>query len=235
MSVPAVLFDMDGILVDSEPVWYEVEGALVERLGGQWGRQHQAKCIGGTVDATCRYIAELTGTDLTVAELQAEVMVGMVEHFTTALPVIDGALELVDAVRRRGARTALVSSSFRVLVDAALVKLGAHRFDATVVGDEVRQGKPHPEPYLTACVQLGVRPEAAVVVEDALNGVRSAEAAGCPVVVVPSVGVIEPAAGRHFADSVRSIDPDWLVDLTRSRSPAARRASPPAVPATRPR
>ena len=235
MTASAVLFDMDGILVDSEPVWYEVEGALVERLGAQWGRHHQAKCIGGTVDATCRYIAELTGTELTVAELQAHVMAGMVEHYTTALPVIDGAIELVDAVRRLGARTALVTSSFRVLAEAALVKLGADRFDTTVVGDEVSRGKPHPEPYLTACERLGVRPDAAVVVEDALHGVRSAEAAGCPVVVVPSVGVIEPAPGRQFAASVRAIDPEWLVGLTRSRSPEGRRASPPVAPATRPR
>jgi HAD superfamily hydrolase (TIGR01509 family) len=233
MTARAVLFDMDGILVDSEPVWYEVEGALVERLGGRWGRDHQAKCIGGTVDATCRYIAELTGTELSLADLQAQVMAGMVEHFTTALPVIDGAVELVDAVRRLGAKTALVTSSFRVLADAALAKLGAHRFDVTVVGDEVSRGKPHPEPYLTACERLGVPPEAAVVVEDALNGVRSAEAAGCPVVVVPSVGRIDPGPGRHLADAVRSIDAEWLVGLTRSRSPGARRASPPAVPATR--
>ena len=160
-------------------------------------------------------------------------MAGMVEHFTTALPVIDGALELVDAVRRLGARTALVTSSFRVLADAALVKLGAHRFDVTVVGDEVSRGKPHPEPYLTACERLDVPPEGAVVVEDALNGVRSAEAAGCPVVVVPSVGAIDAAPGRQFAASVRAIDPEWLVGLTRSRSPGERRASPPAAPATR--
>ena len=232
---PAVLFDMDGILVDSEPVWYRIEGALVERLGGEWGRHHQAKCIGGTVDATCRYIVDLTGTHLTVAEVQAEVMAGMVDHFTTTLPVIDGAIELVDAVRGLGVRTALVSSSFRVLVDAALAKLGAERFDVTVAGDEVVRGKPDPEPYRTACERLGVTPDRAVVVEDALNGVRSAEAAGCRVVVVPSVAAIEPAPSREVVTSVRHIDPEWLVGLTRSRSLEECRASPPAGPARAPR
>jgi HAD superfamily hydrolase (TIGR01509 family) len=213
VTARAVLFDMDGILVDSEPVWYEIEGGLVERLGGTWGRHHQARCIGGTVDATCRYIAELTGTHLTVEEIQAEVMHGMADHFRTTLPVIEGAVELVDAVRARGVSTALVTSSFRVLVDAALDKLGAHRFDVTVSGDEVRRGKPDPEPYLTACERLGVAPAEAVVVEDATNGVLSAEAAGCAVVVVPSVAPVEPGERRHFAESVQSVDPDWLLRL----------------------
>lgn len=212
----AVLFDMDGILVDSEPVWYEIEGALVERLGGTWGRHHQARCIGGTVDATCRYIVDLTGTDRSVAEVQAEVMRGMADHFHTALPVIAGAVELVDAVRARGVRTALVSSSFRVLVDAALQKLGADRFDVTVAGDEVRRGKPDPEPYRTACERLGVAPVDAVVVEDATNGVLSAEAAGCAVVVVPSVAAVGPGEHRHFADSMTSIQPEWLLSRARS-------------------
>lgn len=207
-----MLFDMDGILVDSEPVWYQIEGDLVARLGGTWGRHHQAKCIGGTVDATCRYIAELTGTALTIEEIQAEVMLGMAEHFRTTLPVITAGIGLVDAVRARGVPTALVSSSFRLLVDAALDKLGRHRFDATVAGDEVSRGKPDPEPYLTACARLGVAPTDAVVVEDATNGVLSAEAAGCAVVVVPSVALVNPAPGRWLRSSLTDVDPDWLLN-----------------------
>jgi HAD superfamily hydrolase (TIGR01509 family) len=220
----AVLFDMDGILVDSEPVWYVIEGELVERLGGTWGRHHQARCIGGTVDATCRYIAELTGTHLTIDEIQAEIMHGMAEHFRTTLPVIEGAVELVDAVRARGVRTALVTSSYRILVEAALDKLGAERFDVTVSGDEVGRGKPHPEPYLTACDRLGVAPRDAVVVEDATNGVLSAVAAGCQVVVVPSVAPVEPGTDRHFAESVSAIDPDWLLSRVDGRPPTRRSA-----------
>ena len=214
-TTKAVLFDMDGILVDSEPIWYEVEGALVERLGGQWSREHQAKCIGGTVDATCRYIVELTGTSWTVAQVQDAVMTDMVSYMSSALAVHAGALELVDAVRARGARTALVTSTFRVIVDGVLESLGAHRFDAVITGDEVTRGKPDPEPYLAACGLLGVVPSAAVVIEDALNGVLAAEAAGCTVVVVPSVAPIEPARRRHVVTSLAAIDPDWILGLAR--------------------
>jgi len=217
----AVLFDMDGVLVDSEPIWYAVEGGLVERLGGTWGREHQAKCIGGTVDATCRYIVELTGTSWTVDEVQEAVMAEMVAACSSAdLAVHDGALELVDAVRAMGVRTALVTSSFRVIVDAVLERIGSHRFDAVITGDEVSRGKPHPEPYLAACDRLGVTPADAVVVEDALNGVLSAESAGCTVVAVPSVAPIDAGPRRHVVERLDQIDAEWLLTLPAQPAPS---------------
>jgi HAD superfamily hydrolase (TIGR01509 family) len=212
-TAAAVLFDMDGVLVDSEPVWYVVETQVVHDLGGVWGREHQAQCIGGTVDNACRYMRELTGTDVSVAEIADRIMTAMVEHYTTDLPVISDAVDLARAVRARGARTALVSSSFRVLVDAAVVRLGADLFDVTIAGDEVSRGKPDPEPYRTACERLGVRPRDAVVVEDAMNGVLSAEAAGCTVLVVPSVAPIAPAAGRHVIPALAGIDAETVLRL----------------------
>lgn len=216
IKAAAVLFDLDGVLIDSEPIWYDVEGSLVERLGGQWGREHQARCIGGTVDATCRYIVELTGTSWTAAQVQEAVMADMVARCSSAeLAVHPGALDLVDAVRARGARTALVTSSFRVIVDAVVGRLGAHRFDAVITGDEVTRGKPDPKPYLTACERLGVAPAEVVVVEDALNGVLAAEAAGCTVVAAPSVAPIDSAPGRHLVDRIDEIDAQWLLSLGR--------------------
>jgi HAD superfamily hydrolase (TIGR01509 family) len=210
----AVLFDLDGLLLDSEPVWYAVESEVVERLGGVWGEHHQAACIGGTLDASCRYILDLTGSAMTVAELTAMLLAGMVEHFHAGLPLHDGALELVDAVRARGVPTALVSSSYRVLVDAALDRIGQDRFDVVVVGDEITHGKPHPEPYLTACVRLAVEPGRSVVLEDAPSGVASAEAAGCVVVAVPSIAPIAASAGRRVVvDALKDIDIDWLLAL----------------------
>jgi HAD superfamily hydrolase (TIGR01509 family) len=212
-AAAAVLFDLDGVLIDSEPIWYDVELAIVERLGGVWDKSHQARCVGGTVDATCRYILALTGSDRTEADLQEEILASMAARFRESLVVHDGALELVDAVRGRGARTALVSSSYRVLVDAALDWLGRDRFDVTIAGDEVRHGKPSPEPYRAACARLGIDPAHTVVVEDTVSGVTSAEAAGCWVVAVPSVAPIPATPRRPSVRAVRDIDPDWLLAL----------------------
>jgi len=213
MTAAAVLFDLDGLLVDSEPVWYDVESAVVTGLGGVWGHEHQAACIGGTLDASCRYMIEVAGAQSTVEELTDRLLTEMVRRFRTALPVHDGALQLVDGVRRAGVPTALVSSSYRVLIDAALLVLGAHRFDVSVAGDEIARGKPDPMPYLVACGRLGVDPANCVVIEDAINGVASAEAAGCTVVAVPSVAPIAPAAGRHVVGALTDIHVDWLLEL----------------------
>jgi HAD superfamily hydrolase (TIGR01509 family) len=209
----AVLFDMDGLLIDSEPVWYDVESEVVERLGGTWSHEHQAACIGGTLDASCRYILGVTRSDVSVPELSDMLLAGMVEHFHAGLPLHAGALELVDAVRERGVRTGLVSSSYRLLVDAALDHLGRDRFDVAVVGDEISRGKPHPEPYLTACAKLAVDPAVAVVLEDAMSGVTAAEAAGCCVVAIPSVAAIEPTPTRPVLQSLTDVDVDWLLAL----------------------
>jgi HAD superfamily hydrolase (TIGR01509 family) len=212
--VAAVLFDMDGLLIDSEPVWYEVETAVVARLGGEWTRADQAACLGGTMAASARYIIDRTGTSVTVDELSDELIDEMVGRFRAALPLHEGAIELLNAVRDRDVPVGLVSSSYRSLIDAALVELGGDRFAVTVGGDEVAHGKPDPEPYLTACRRLGVDPARTVVLEDAITGVISAEAAGCVVVAVPSVSPIDAGPRRYVVPSLSSIDPDWLVGLT---------------------
>jgi len=136
----------------------------------------------------------------------------MVEQFETSLPLHAGGLELLDELRARGVATALVSSSWRALVNAALRVLGP-RFDVTLAGDEVTHAKPHPEPYLTTCARLSVEPSRAVVLEDALSGVLSAEAAGCPVVAVPFVAPIDPGPGRWVVDALTDIEVDWLLGL----------------------
>jgi HAD superfamily hydrolase (TIGR01509 family) len=205
---------MDGLLVDSEPVWFEVEQAVVRRLGGQWTPADQAACIGGTMASSARYMIERTGASMSVDQLSEEMVDEMVQRFRESLPLHQGAVDLLDALAERGVQVGLVSSSYRRLMDAALDHLGADRFDVTVAGDEVTRGKPDPEPYRVACDRLGVSPAQVVVLEDAAPGVTAAEAAGCVVVAVPSVAAIPPGPKRHVVGSLRSIDPDWLLGLT---------------------
>ncbi|HWB67626.1 MAG TPA: HAD family hydrolase, partial [Mycobacteriales bacterium] len=150
------------------------------------------------------YDAPRAPADVTAA--MAFLLQRMTELFRTELPVMPGALELVDAVRAHGLLTALVSSSYRVLVDAALETLGAERFDVTVAGDELEHGKPHPDAYLTACRRLGVEPAQTVALEDAMSGILSAEAAGCQVIAVPWLAPIDPAPGRLVVSSLLDVD-----------------------------
>jgi HAD superfamily hydrolase (TIGR01509 family) len=215
-SVKAVLFDMDGLLVDSEPLWTIGEIELAERLGGTWSDEIKTAIIGTRLDTAIRTVLEWYGAPRSPADVDAAMaflLNRMVELYHDQLPLMPGALELVDAVRAEGIATGLVSSSYRVLVDAVLDGIGHERFDVTLAGDEVTNGKPDPDPYLRACERLDILPAEAVVLEDALSGVRSAEAAGCKVVAVPWIAPIEPAPGRHIAVSLSDIDLETLRSL----------------------
>jgi HAD superfamily hydrolase (TIGR01509 family) len=213
LTADAVLFDLDGLLIDSEPVWYEIEAAMVERLGGTWSLEHQANCVGGTMTDSCAYIVELTGSDVDPALLAQELLGEMARRFTEHLPLHDGALELLDAVAARGVPIGLVTSSYHALVDPALAALGRHRFDVVVTGEDVTRGKPDPEPYVTACERLGVDPRRTVVLEDAPFGVIAAEAAGCRVVAVPSVAHIDATPTRTVVESLADVEVEWLLRL----------------------
>jgi HAD superfamily hydrolase (TIGR01509 family) len=211
----AVLFDMDGLLVDSEPLWTVAEIELARSLGGEWGDDIKTAIIGTRLDVAIPEILEWydvpRGPDEIAAAMEF-LLTRMVELFHDRLPLMPGALDLLDGVRALGVPTALVSSSYRVLVEAALDSLGRHRFDVTLAGDEVRNGKPSPEPYLTACSLLGIDVTRAVILEDAMSGVRSGEAAGATVVAVPWVAPIEATPRRPVRSSLTDIDPGWLVD-----------------------
>lgn len=221
----AVLFDMDGLLVDSEPVWSVAEAEIMSWLGGPWNLDVKALCVGRRVDESCRILVSVAGSSVPPAEVQERLVARMCELFREHLPLLPGALPLVDAVRAAGLPTALVSSSYRALVDAALESFGADRFDVTVAGDEVVRAKPDPEPYRTAAAALGVHPADCVVVEDSLAGALSGAAAGCPVVVVPNVVAVEPAPGRSFAASLTELDLPHLAALVTRTGPAAAASS----------
>jgi HAD superfamily hydrolase (TIGR01509 family) len=210
----AVLFDMDGLLVDSEPVWTIAEVELAESLGGSWDSAIKTRVIGTSVRTAVPIILEhFKAAHRDPAEVIHWLLGRMVELFQRELPVMPGAHELVDGLRAAGVPVALVSSSYRVLVDAVLHAFGTDRFDFTLSGDEVTHTKPHPEPYAKAAAALGVDPGRCVVLEDAPSGIASAEAAGCIAIGVTGHAPLEATACRPVFDALTDIDLDWLLQL----------------------
>ncbi|HVU71685.1 MAG TPA: HAD family phosphatase [Mycobacteriales bacterium] len=190
MTAPlaAVLWDMDGLLVDSEPLWTVAETEMAAALGRTWSDEIKAACMGRRLDTAVPIM--LAALDVAhgpdeVAWAERFLLDRMVGLLSTGAPVLPGALDLLDELRAEGVPCALVSSSFRVLVDAVLTDLGPERFAATVAGDEVAHAKPAPDPYRQACERLGVDPARCVALEDSLAGATSATAAGAGCIVVP--------------------------------------------------
>lgn len=212
-TLRAVLFDMDGLLVDSEPVWSIAEAEIMAWLGGPWNLDVKARCVGRRVDEACRILVGVAGSTVPPEEVAGRLVARMCELFREDLPVLPGAVELVDALRAAGVATALVSSSYRALVDAALESFGAHRFDVTVGGDEVVRAKPDPEPYVTAAARLGAHVADCVVVEDSAAGATSGVAAGCRVLAVPNVVPMPAGIAHAEAASLTEVSVETLAAL----------------------
>ena len=174
----AVLFDLDGLLVDSEPLWTIAEERVAAQLGGIFTPELKARMIGKRLDLAVGILLEGLDTPGARAADPADVgerlMTEMTALLASDVPLQPGAEALLDALAAERVPLALVSSSFRRLVDAALVAVGAHRFAVSIAGDEVQHGKPDPEPYVTAARGLRVVPARCVVLEDAPAGVASA-------------------------------------------------------------
>ena len=222
-SLQAVMFDMDGLLVDSEPLWFEVETEIMARMGGAWSHADQKHLVGGPMDHSLGYMlarAARPAPRETVARWLAEGITGLVRDH--GVPMLPGARELLAEVHAAGVPCALVTSAQRDLMEAVLETTGVV-FDATVCAEDVRLGKPDPEPYLLAADRLGVHSGGCVALEDSPNGIASAEAAGCGVIAVPNVAPVAAPPGRVIAASLRE------VDLARLREVAGRRGHPAAT------
>jgi HAD superfamily hydrolase (TIGR01509 family) len=180
---------MDGLLVDSEPLWTVAETELAERYGSRWDDAIKAACIGHRLDSSVPIMLRAFGVPAdpgTVADAARFLLERMTELLRDGAPLQPGATELIGELDAAGVPSALVSSSYRPLVDAVLDVVGRHHFAVTVAGDEVRLAKPDPEPYRTAAARLGVPPHRACVLEDSTAGAVSATAAGCACVLVPT-------------------------------------------------
>jgi HAD superfamily hydrolase (TIGR01509 family) len=184
-AVRAVVFDLDGVIVDSEPVWEAVRRALVAEHGGRWLPDTQRRLMGMSTAEWSAYLAGELGVGMTPDEVAAEVISRMAERYQRAVPLLPGAVEAVPRLAERWL-LAVASSSPHLLIDVVLDRahLAAY-FPVRVSTEEVARGKPAPDVYLEAAARLSVAPAGCVAVEDSSNGLRAAAAAGMPVLALP--------------------------------------------------
>jgi len=205
------MFDMDGLLVDSEPLWFQAESVVMERLGGTWSEADQGALVGGSMDVTVRYLLSKAPRAAQPAEVARWLTAAMREELASRpLPVLPGAVALLDEVRAASLPHALVTSSEPEIVDAVLSRLGTEAFGVIVCGADVARTKPDPEGYLLAAAKLGVDPRFSIALEDSPAGTAAAEAAGYRAVAVPSVLPVPAAPGRVVLSTLAGVS---LADL----------------------
>ena len=228
--IDAVVFDLDGVIIDSEQLWDEVREGLARERGGRWSKQAQADLMGMSSTEWSRYMHEVVGLPEPPDEINREVVRRMLVRYSEHLPLIDGAVE---AVKRVSAHWPLgvASSSNRELIDQVLELSGlAPYFKVTVSSEEVERGKPAPDVYLEAAHRLGFEPSRSAAIEDSANGIRSAHAAGMHVVAIPNRAFPPPpdvlALATVVLESIKKLDPDVVTAEGRLSTPSSGSALP---------
>jgi HAD superfamily hydrolase (TIGR01509 family) len=214
----AVLWDMDGTLVDSEKLWDVSLAGLAVHLGGRLSEPARAAMVGSALDRTVARMFDEVGLEhrpTALAEAGAWLTERTETLFREGLPWRPGAVEALRLVRASGLRTALVTSTHRGLTEIALDSIGREFFDVTVCGDEVPATKPEPGPYLMAARMLDVPTWSCLAVEDSPTGSASAAAAGCAVLVVPNDVPVSSAPGLRNRESLSGLSLDELRDIWR--------------------
>jgi HAD superfamily hydrolase (TIGR01509 family) len=216
--IEAVVFDLDGLLLDSEQLWDEVREELARERGGRWHERAQRDMMGMSSPEWSRYMHEVIGLPEPPEEISAEVVRRLEERYRERLPLLPGAREAVERIAAHWP-LGLASSSNRELIDLVLDQGDLARFfRVTVSSEEVELGKPAPDVYLEAARRLGVDPIRAVAVEDSHNGIRSAKAAGMRVVAIPNPHFPPDeeaiAQADVVLDSLAELAPDALVRLS---------------------
>lgn len=208
----AVLFDMDGLLVDSEPEWLVVEKELAHGLGLTWEVSDQAHCLGGPLRKVGEYLATRAGLGIEAgAAIEEQLISKMAQRIAGGVKAMPGARELISELTAAGIPIALVSASPRRLVDAALLGSGLSGFDTIVAGDEVKRTKPFPDPYLEAARRLGASAAECVVLEDSATGVAAGLASGAMVIAIPHLVPITPGERLKVEASLLDVSLDYLT------------------------
>lgn len=212
----AVLFDMDGTLVDSEKLWEVALQVLYSRLGGELTPAVREATVGGSAESLMRIIYTDLGLEPDADEMAAHT--DWLHNYTAdlfdgGLPWCDGARELLDTLADSAVPMALVTNTRRALTERALDSIGRHYFAASVCGDEVVRAKPAPDPYQRAAALLGFDPAQCLAIEDSVTGAASAEDAGCPVLVVPNDVEVPDSARRRHVTSLLGLDVARLQEI----------------------
>ncbi|MBO3742362.1 HAD family hydrolase [Actinoplanes flavus] len=219
MSIEAIVFDLDGVIIDTEEVWEQVRRAYVAEHGREFLPDSQDRMMGMSTGEWSAHLADEVGVPRTAPEVAADVLGRMAERYREALPLIPGSVETVRALGARY-RLALASSSARILIDQVLETAGlTGAFEVTLSTEEVPRGKPAPDVYLEAVGKLGLTPGVCAAVEDSSNGLRSAAAAGLTVIAVPH-GVYPPAAdalagATLVVNAITDVTPEVVLNLHR--------------------
>lgn len=210
MDLPAaLLIDMDGTIVDSEPYWISTEHELVESFGGTWGHEDAHSIVGFDLLDAAVQLRDRGGVRLDPTDIVERLLDGVIAKCRADLPWRPGARELLIEAREAGVPCVLVTMSWRRFADAVIAEAPADVFAGSITGDEVEVGKPAPGPYLAAAALVAVDPSECVAIEDSPTGVAAALAAGCRTVAVPHVVEVEQRpgltiwpdlAGRTLAD-----------------------------------
>ena len=190
----AVFFDMDGLLINSEPLWLESETQMMAEYGYEWLEADQAACLGGPLDRVGHYMSALIGGKRDGQYLTNEIIERMVEKFQGELPLMPGSAELISDLRENQVELTLVSASPRSLVDAALLNFSVSPFVRSISSGDVKVSKPDPEGYLLAASIGGHEISNCLILEDSLTGVTAAKASGAWVLAVPHLVPIEKTA-----------------------------------------
>lgn len=217
-ELAAVLFDLDGTLVNSEPLWELALRELAESFGGVLSDEARVRMVGTSAQESMDILHGDIGQPWRDAATSSAVLEArMATLLAQGAPWLPGAQELLAEVRAAGVPTALVTATRRVLVAELLRTVGAENFDAVVCGDDVARAKPDPLPYLTAAQLLGVDPQGTVAIEDSPTGTASAAAAGCTVVAVRGQVNVSTVAGYVIVDSLTGVDLALLRQVAAER------------------
>jgi HAD superfamily hydrolase (TIGR01509 family) len=222
----AVVFDLDGVLLDSEQVWNEAKQELVRERGGRWRDEAPQRMMGMSSPEWSAYLRDELGVDLEPDEISDAVVARLEQIYRERLPLLDGAVEAVDRLAERWP-LGLASSSNREIIDLFLeLSRLASRFEVTLSSEEVARGKPAPDVYLEVARRLAAEPTACAAVEDSANGIKAAWAAGMAVIALPNPhyppGDEELAGADVRIGSLRELTPE-LVEQAQGRRPSSSR------------